>query len=117
MIDLPSLLSARHRPRLLVRAARLGARDYRRAAHLPRLLGYGPLPASGPALLRLLEVEEDHDSQRRAGDAGYALARHLDVLIAIVGEAELLQAQRSAAETQTADQGPAADRAKIAAPA
>ncbi|MDK3020342.1 DUF6477 family protein [Pseudodonghicola flavimaris] len=91
MKDIHSLLAARRRPRLLLRAARIGARDYRRGAHLPRLLGYGQLPATAPALLRLLEIEDEYDSQRRAGDAGYSLVRHLDVLIALIGEAELLQ--------------------------
>ncbi|GHG80833.1 DUF6477 family protein [Pseudodonghicola xiamenensis] len=94
MIDLQSLLATRRRPRLLVRAARLGARDYRREVHLPRVLGYGHLPAPAPALLRLLEIEQDHDDRRRAQDAGYSLSRHLDTLIALVGEAALLESQR-----------------------
>jgi hypothetical protein len=99
MIDLHSLLAARRRPRLLVRAARLGACDYRRDVHLPRLLGYGPLPAPAPALMRLLEIEEEQNDRRRAGDAGYSLTRHLDVLIAVVGEAALLDSLRPRAET------------------
>ena len=41
MQDILSMLSAIHRPRLLMRAARFGAEDYRREVHLPRLLGYG----------------------------------------------------------------------------
>jgi hypothetical protein len=98
MIDLHSLLAARRRPRLLIRAARLGARDYRRDVHLPRLLGYGTLPAPAPALMRLLEIEEEHNDRRRAGDAGYSLTRHLDVLIAVVGEAALLDSQRRLAD-------------------
>lgn len=98
MIDLTSLLTARRRPRLLVRAARIGARDYRRDIHLPRLLGYGHQPAPAPALLRLLEIEAEHDDRRKDNDAGYSLTRHLDVLIAIMGEAQLLEAQRARAE-------------------
>lgn len=98
MIDLATLLSSRRRPRLLVRAARIGARDYRRDIHLPRLLGYGSQPAPAPALIRLLEIEEEHDDRRRDNDAGYSLTRHLDVLIAIMGEAQLLDAQRARAE-------------------
>ncbi len=94
MRDLHSLLAARRRPRLLVRAARIGAQEYRRAAHLPRLLGYGGLPASAPALLRLIEIEDEMNDLRRTGDAGYSLIRHLDVMIAMVGESHLLTAQR-----------------------
>lgn len=96
MQDLYSHLSSRRRPRLLVRAARIGAQDYRRSAHLARLLGYGTVPAPGPALVRLMEIEDEIDHRRRAGEAGYSLTRHLDVLIAMVGEARLLQAQRPA---------------------
>lgn len=96
MKDLLSLLSDRRRPRLLVRAARLGAQDYRRAVHLPRLLGYGGLPAPAPALIRLMDIEDEIDGRRRLQDAGYSLIRHLDVLIAIVGEAHLLTAERPA---------------------
>lgn len=93
MKDLYSLLSDRRRPRLLVRAARIGAQDYRRTAHLPRLLGYGDLPAPAPALMRLMDIEDEINDRRRAQDAGYSLIRHLDVLIAMVGEAHLLSAQ------------------------
>ncbi|MEL7088895.1 MAG: DUF6477 family protein, partial [Planctomycetota bacterium] len=39
MQDVLTMLQCLHRPRLLMRAARIGAEDYRRAAHLPRLLG------------------------------------------------------------------------------
>ncbi|TDK47370.1 DUF6477 family protein [Antarcticimicrobium luteum] len=96
MKDLFSLLSARHRPRLLVRAARIGAQEYRRSVHLPRLLGYGGLPSPAPALMRLMDIEDEINDLRRDGDAGYSLARHLDVLIAMVGEAHLLAADRPA---------------------
>jgi len=94
MRDLFSQLSERRRPRLLVRAARIGARDYRRGAHLPRLLGYGALPTPGPALIRLIEIEDELNDLRRQNDAAYSLVRHLDVLIAMVGEAQLLAALR-----------------------
>ena len=94
MKDLHSLLSDRRRPRLLVRAARIGAQEYRRAVHLPRLLGYGELPAPAPALMRLMEIEDEINDRRHLQDASYSLIRHLDVLIAMVGEAHLLDAQR-----------------------
>ena len=91
MQDIHSLLAAMHRPRLLMRAARIGAQDYRRAGHLPRLLGYGALPRHGPALMRLIDIEGELERQRATNDAGYSLISHVDVLIAILGEARALR--------------------------
>lgn len=90
MQDLLTMLNALHRPRLMMRAARLGADDYRRAGHLPRLLGYGQLPRPGKAILKLMDMEADLEEQRTQADASYSLVRHLDVLIALVAEARLL---------------------------
>ena len=97
MQDILSMLNALHRPRLLMRAARIGAEDYRRTAHLPRLLGYGNLPRHGIALMRLMEIEATLNDQRLADDSAYSLLRHIDVLIAIVGEARVLRATQAAA--------------------
>ncbi|MHA6347052.1 DUF6477 family protein [Roseivivax sp. CAU 1761] len=67
------------RPRLLVRAARMGAEGYRRDTDLPRLLG--SLPAGLEAALdRLIEIEADLDQARRGARAGYPPARHVAVL-------------------------------------
>ncbi len=99
MQDLLSMLNNLHRPRLLVRAARIGAQDYRRDRHLQRLLGYGALPRPAAALMRLIELERGVDEQRRNDDAGYSLPRHLDVLIAMMGEAQLLRATQPAPVT------------------
>jgi uncharacterized protein DUF6477 len=96
MQDIQSILSTLHRPRLLIRAARAGALEYNRNRHLQRLLGYGALPRTAPALLRLIELERGLNEKRTDDDAGYSLTRHLDVLIAIVGEAQLLRAMRPA---------------------
>ena len=92
MQDILSMLNALHRPRLLLRAARIGAEDYRRAAHLPRLLGYGQLPRHGNALMRLMEIEGELNTLRLGEDSSYSLLRHIDVLIAIVGEGRILRA-------------------------
>ncbi len=95
MQDIHSLLANLHRPRLLMRAARIGAQDYRRTGHLPRLLGYGVLPRHGAALMRLVDMESDLEEQRIGADACYSLVHHVDVLIAIVGEARALRAATS----------------------
>lgn len=92
MQDILSMLNALHRPRLLIRAARIGAEDYRRAAHLPRLLGYGQLPRHGNALIHLMEIEGELNALRLGEDSSYSLLRHIDVLIAIIGEGRTLRA-------------------------
>ncbi len=95
MQDLMTMISTIRRPRLLIRAARFGAQEYNRDRHLQRVLGYGALPRPAAALMRLMEVERVLDDQRRDDDAGYSLTRHLDVLIAMMGEAQLVQANRA----------------------
>ncbi|MFT6674144.1 MAG: hypothetical protein ACJAVM_000315 [Sulfitobacter sp.] len=95
MRDVLSILSSLKRPKLLIRAARIGAQDYRRNSHLPRLLGYGALPRSSAAVFKLMEIEQDLNDQRKTADAGYDLIRHVDVVIAIIGEAHILRASQS----------------------
>ncbi|WP_292068146.1 DUF6477 family protein, partial [Marivita sp. XM-24bin2] len=51
MQDLLTQISALRRPRILIRAARIGAESYHREARLPRLLGYGNVPRLGPSLV------------------------------------------------------------------
>ena len=97
MQDILTMLNALHRPRLMMRAARIGAQDYRRAAHLPRLLGYGVLPRHGAALLKLVEMEAVLEDQRKQSDASYSLIKHLDVLIAMVAEARILRSAQASA--------------------
>jgi hypothetical protein len=79
-----------------MRAARIGADDYRRGVHLPRLLGYGMLPRHGAALMKLMELESDLNAQRVTGNTSYSLIKHVDVLIAMVGEARILRAAQAA---------------------
>jgi len=95
MKDILSYLADLNRPRLLVRAARIGVDDYQRERHLPRLLGRSTTPRSTQALMRLREIELDMNAQRIASDTGYSIARHIDVLIAIMAEARILRATRS----------------------
>lgn len=95
MQDVLSILNSLHRPRLLIRAARVGAQDYNRKRHLQRLLGYGPLPRTVAALMRLIELERGMNDARKESDATYCLPRHLDVLIAIMGEAHLMRATQA----------------------
>ena len=96
MQDILSMLKTLRRPSLLMRAARIGAEDYSRSSHLPRILGYGVLPKHGSALMRLMEVEATLNDQRMNGDTSYSLVKHIDVLIALVGEARILRASHAA---------------------
>jgi hypothetical protein len=96
MQDILSMLQALRRPPLLMRAARIGAEEYRRSVHLPRLLGYGVLPRHGSALMKLMEIEGELNGQRLSGNSSYSLLRHVDVLIAMVGEARVLRASQAA---------------------
>ncbi|MDF3413680.1 hypothetical protein HKX54_04360 [Sulfitobacter sp. M57] len=103
MQDVLTMLNTLHRPRLMMRAARIGAEEYRRSAHLPRLLGYGTLPRHGAVLLKLMDIEATLEEQRIGSDGSYSLIRHLDVLIAMVAEARVLQRLQA----PTPPQGPA----------
>lgn len=96
MQDILSMLHALRRPSLLMRAARIGAEDYRRSNHLPRLLGYGMMPRHGAALMKLMEMESELNEQRVSGNSSYSLIKHVDVLIAMVAEARVLRASQHA---------------------
>ncbi|SFS53339.1 hypothetical protein SAMN04488040_0792 [Sulfitobacter marinus] len=91
MQDIISRLNNLHRPALLMRAARIGADKYRRTGHLCRLLGAGTPPRHGPALMHLIEMEAELNDQRKMADASYCLVRHVEVVIAIIGEARMLR--------------------------
>ncbi len=95
MQDLMTMIATLRRPRLLARAAKHGAQDYDRERHLQRILGYGSLPGTGAALMRLIEMEKEVNAKRTAEDAAYSLVRHLDILIALLGEAQLFKASRA----------------------
>jgi hypothetical protein len=96
MQDVLSMLHMLRRPSLLMRAARIGATDYRRDVHLPRLLGYGNTPRHGAALMKLMQQEEELNQKRIDNDRSYNLVKHVDLLIAMIGEARVLQAARQA---------------------
>lgn len=97
MQDILSMIASLNRPRLLVRAARFGVDDYSRSTHLPRLLGGVAPIRPGAAVIRLIEIEATLNDKRVAGAADYSVARHVEVLIAIMGEARQLRALTQAA--------------------
>lgn len=83
-------LQSIRRPRLLIRAARHGALEYNRNRDLKRLLRQESLPSPIRALRRLMDIEADLEGTRQAGSSDYSVGRHVDVLIAVMGEARLV---------------------------
>lgn len=89
MQDIMNRVARLNRPRLLVRTAKAAAMEYQRDRHLTRLLPGKKMSRHSEAILLLLELERDFDDRRRANGAGYSLADHLDVMIALVAEVRL----------------------------
>lgn len=93
MIDPISRVSTLNRPRILVRAARIGLADYNRDRSLRRLLPDRVVPAPGKAIDALLIREEALDTARREGGAAYSAARHVETLAALINETRLAGAR------------------------
>ncbi|MEJ1992442.1 MAG: DUF6477 family protein [Maritimibacter sp.] len=92
MSDILSRLAALRRPGLLVRAARMGRVSYRRERDLNRILNRVDNPATERALALLLEAEEELEAQRKHGATGYSPMRHVEVLSAVMAEAQRVPA-------------------------
>lgn len=90
----PSLKALKnlHRPRLLIRAARFGLVDYNRDRDLRRLMRLPATPSPAKALDGLIATEAELEVTRASGSAGYSIARHVEVLIALMAESRLLTA-------------------------
>lgn len=86
MTDIHTRLAKLRRPRLLLSAARFGLVDYNREAALGRIVG-GPAPLPGRWYLEELVALEDRlNESRKAREASYTTARHVDVLVALLAE-------------------------------
>ena len=93
MPDPTQRLTQMKRPKLLITAARYGLRHYNRDRVLTRLLGRLPHRASR-AMDALLAQEADVERTRQKGAADYSPAAHIDLLTAIMAEAQdLTEAQ------------------------
>lgn len=90
MTDALTLLKSLRRPRLLIRAARFGLVDYNRDRDLKRLMKSASTPTPVRAVDGLITEEARMEEIRRKGDASYSVARHVEVLIALMAEARLL---------------------------
>ena len=90
MTDILALVKTLRRPRLLIRAARFGLAEYNRETALKRLMRVPSVPNSKRALSALVTVEADLETARQTGDARYSVARHVEVLVALLGELRLV---------------------------
>jgi hypothetical protein len=89
MTDCRTMLASLRRPRLLMRAARFGMGEYRRDRDLRRYVAGVASPED--TVSSLMTVEAKLEATRIAGDAAYSVARHIEVLIALLAEAQLLR--------------------------
>ena len=97
MSDFRQMLAEIRRPRLLIRAARFGMTEYNRDRDLKRLLA-SDVPASPErAVPQLIAEEQKLEATRQAGEAGYSLTRHIEILIALLSELRLLPRSEQAA--------------------
>ena len=80
-------LDALSRPRLLVDSARHGMATYQRRRDLRRMLRVA-IPATAKlALAKLIPLEDELEKRRTTSGKGYSLARHVDILTALMAEA------------------------------
>lgn len=95
MEDVLTQISRLKRPTLLVRTARHGIEDYSRVIHLRRLLKTENLPGPGQAIIKLMEIESVLNELRLAKRAEYSVARHVELIVALMCEARILKASKA----------------------
>ena len=98
MTDFVKILSNVRRPRLLIRAARFGVPDYERGRDLKRVINSPDTPSPARAMSCLMTEEARLEDIRKTGDAAYSVARHVEVLIALMAEVQLLPPKAPGAE-------------------
>jgi hypothetical protein len=89
MTDIDGQMTALRRPRLLVRAAKIGLEDYVRERDLKRMFAPDVPPRPGQAMGELMDREAEIEAVRQAGGAAYSAARHVEVLTALIAECRL----------------------------
>jgi hypothetical protein len=89
MTDIHGQMTALRRPRLLVRAAKIGLGDYVRDRDLKRVLAPDVPPGPGQAAGELMDREAEIEAVRVSGGAAYSAARHVEVLTALIAEFRL----------------------------
>ncbi|HCP81772.1 MAG TPA: hypothetical protein DIT67_09335 [Octadecabacter sp.] len=94
MEDVLTMITRLKRPALLVSTARHGLGDYKRVLHLRRLLKTEAVPGPAQAIIRLMDIERELDIQRLNKRAEYSVAKHVEVLVALMCEARILKASQ-----------------------
>lgn len=95
IVSVLDTISRTHRPRLLLRTARIGLQEYRRETDLRRVLRLPAAPPPGAATVRaLIDLEAQLEAQRlrpahAIGDT-WRPTRHVEVMIALMAEAQLM---------------------------
>ena len=97
MTDFRTFLADLRRPALLLRAARFGLADYQRDRDLKRLLASDGPASPERAVPQLIAEEQKLEATRQAGEAGYSLTRHIEILIALLSELRQLPRSEQAA--------------------
>lgn len=87
MTDLTTFLAQIRRPKLLVRAARMGLLNYRVERDLPRPVDARAKPAE--RVKTLIEEEQRLEAGRQSGDGTYSIQSHVGILTALIAEARL----------------------------
>jgi hypothetical protein len=87
MTSADSLLDLMQRPRLLIKAAHIGAKRYKRRRHLSSLTADAHQFNQDALLKDLLEKENDLEWTRRSGASDYNVKRHILILSALISEA------------------------------
>jgi hypothetical protein len=88
MTDAATLTANLRRPKILLRAARLGMQDYRRDRDLKRLV-HSPYK-SEETITQLIDTEQAMEDNRKNNDLGYSFIKHIEVMIALLCEVNLL---------------------------
>lgn len=92
MCRITNELNGLKRPGLLVEAADQGTAHYERRRDLRRMLRIAIPATARAALEKLLPIEADLEKRRREKATSYSLARHVDILTALLAEARAFRA-------------------------
>ncbi|GLQ34464.1 hypothetical protein GCM10007939_07470 [Amylibacter marinus] len=79
-----------HRPRILIKAAQIGALQYKRETNLRQILRCVTLPKHTTAVERLAAQENALEEARKTGEASYSITRHISILAALLAEIRFL---------------------------
>ncbi len=96
MQDLTTRITALSRPNLLLRAAKFGLNKYSRNRDLRRILGQAQRPGLAAGVARLLDLEHEMNHHRLCASPSYSHARHVELLIAFMSEAQAYLASQHA---------------------